>query len=126
MRAAFLDHLAETCNVRASAAAAGVRMENVYLLRRKEPAFAEQWQGALELGYQLLETRMVGRALDSESEGMLDIELAFRLLTRHGNALNGKVPRTGKPPRTATREETDAAILKKVEMLERARKAGVA
>jgi hypothetical protein len=126
MRADFLDALAETCNVKASAARIGVRPESVYLLRRKEPAFCAAWQRALGLGYQLLETRMVARALDAASEPGLDVELGFRLLTRHGNALRGKVPRTGPPPRRATREETDEAIIRKIEMIERARKAGVA
>lgn len=126
MREEFLDRLAETCNVQESAAAIGVRKESVYLLRRKEPEFREAWQAALELGYQALETRLIGRAMDKEGDEALDVELSIRLLTRHGNALNGKVPRTGKPPRPATREETDAAILKKIEMIERARKAGVA
>jgi len=126
MREGFLDRLAETCNVKESAAAVGVRAENVYLLRRKEAAFREAWQAALELGYQAIETRLIGRALDRAGDDSLDVELSIRLLTRHGNALNGKVPRTGAPPRVATREETDAAILKKIEMIERARAAGVA
>lgn len=126
MRRDFLDALSETCNVAVSAARIGVRTENVYLLRRKEPAFRAAWQEALELGYQLLETRMVGRAMDPASEPDLDVELSFRLLTRHGNALKGKVPRTGALPHRATREETDEAILKKIEMIERARKEGTA
>ncbi|MEI9850614.1 MAG: hypothetical protein WDN24_06855 [Sphingomonas sp.] len=126
MREAFLDTLGETCNVTLAATAAGVRKESVYLLRRKEPEFAEQWEKALVLGYQALETRMVGRALDPASEPGLDVELSLRLLTRHGNALKGIVPRTGTPPRRATREETDEAILKKIDMIERARKAGTA
>lgn len=126
LRGDFLDALSETCNVKASAARVGLRAENVYLLRRKEPEFCAAWQAALELGYQLLETRMVARAMDPASEPGLDIELGFRLLTRHGNALKGKAPRTGTPPRRATREETDEAILRKIEMIERARKAGVA
>jgi hypothetical protein len=126
MRDGFLDRLAETCNVKESAEAIGVRAESVYLLRRKEEPFRAEWKVSLEAGYELLETRLVARALAQDSEDGLDVELAIRLLTRHGNALKGKVPLTGKPPSRATREDTDAAILKKIEMLDRARKAGVA
>ncbi|MCW3834511.1 hypothetical protein ACFQ1E_04420 [Sphingomonas canadensis] len=126
MREAFLDTLARECNVTLAAEAAGVRKESAYLLRRKEPAFRDAWQEALALGYQALETRMLARAINPASEPDLDEMLGFRLLTRHGNALNGKVPRTGVLPRAATREETDAAILKKIEMLERARAKGLA
>ena len=126
MREGFLDRLAETCSVKEAAAAIGVRAESVYLLRRREPAFREAWQAALELGYQAIETRLLGRAMDQAGDESLDVELSIRLLTRHGDALNGKVPRTGSPPRPATREETDAAILRKIEMIERARQPGVA
>jgi hypothetical protein len=122
-RAAFLDRLAETCNVQLASAAAGVRKEAVYALRRRDSEFEAAWKEALAQGYDVLETRLVGHALNGpDPDEPLDVELAIRLLTRHGNALAGRVPRTGSPPRRATREETDAAILKKIEMIERARK----
>ena len=137
MRETFFDTLAETCNIMASAEAAGVKSQSVYELRRKDAAFAEAWREALVCGYEVLETRLVGLAielatiggvpeLDNGPHGRIDTDLALRMLTQHRNALAGKV-RGGAPPlKHATREETDAAILKKIEMIERARKAGVA
>lgn len=122
----FLAALSQDCNVRRATEVAGVRPENVYLLRRKDADFCAAWGVALELGYQLLETRLVARAGEPASEPDLDVELAIRLLTRHGNAMAGKASRTGKAPMRATREETDAAILKKIDAIEKARDAGLA
>lgn len=141
-REAFLNALAETCNIMASAEAAGVKSQNVYELKRKDEAFAEQWRHALACGYEVLETRLVGlaltplgadqaakggpRALDNGPHGRIDTDLALRMLTQHRGAMAGKVRGGGAAPRRATREETDEAILRKIEMIERARKAGVA
>ena len=63
MKARFLDHLAATCNVSASARAIGVRGFDVHRLRRRDAAFASDWGTAIEAGYQLLETHLVGIAL---------------------------------------------------------------
>ena len=142
MRETFLNTLAETCNIMASAEAAGVKSQSVYELRRKDAGFAEAWREALVCGYEVLETRLVGLAitlatvggqsengppeLDNGPHGRIDTDLALRMLTQHRGALAGKVRGGGPPLKHATREETDAAILKKIEMIERARKAGVA
>ena len=49
--------------------------------------------------------------------GAIDREMAFRLLTVHRNALVGKPLKSGLPRRAGSRQETDAAILKKLDAL---------
>ncbi len=52
---AFLDHFAGSCNLAAAAEAAGVSADCVHEHLRTDPAFAEGFREALELGYTLLE-----------------------------------------------------------------------
>lgn len=135
MRAAFLDHLAGTCNVEQSAAAAGVCKTSVYAIRRRDPDFAAKWEEALALGYQMLETRLLDHVLagrcrtdplatDGGEQPAIDFEAALRLLAQQRNA-EGK-PHKGRQVAFATREETDAMLLKRLAAIEarRAREAG--
>jgi hypothetical protein len=128
-RAAFLDHLAGSCNVRESAAAAGVTPVSIYELRRKDARFAAEWHEALLAGYQLLETELVGYALAGGNAAQeiagatrrIDVDIALKLLGQHRTGLLGQ--RRPKPlTKRATSEETDRAILKKLDALDRARK----
>lgn len=125
MRKRFLDHLAATCNVRASAAAAGVDGMAPYHLRRSDAAFAAAWGEALAAGYEVLETRLVGHALAGggaevagdgpDAPGPIAQDLAMRLLANRRGALTGKVVRKGSfAAGKATAEETDRAILAKL------------
>lgn len=134
MRDAFLDHLAATCNVREAAAAAGGDPISLYSFRRADPSFASEWESALQLGYQMLETRIVGHALAGkgvtapvEREGYLpvDTHLALTLLTTHRNALNGIVKRGGPKLKQVSEDETNAALLRKLEAMERKARRGV-
>lgn len=59
----FLDHLAATCNVVQSAAAVGLSDDAAYALRRRDPGFAVEWSAALAAGYELLEGKLLARAL---------------------------------------------------------------
>lgn len=127
MKADFLDHLAATCNVKASAASIGVDPASVYNLRRHDLEFLEQWEQALRCGYQLLETQLVGHALGGEGgrdlrngdpERPIPVELALKLLQTRRTALAGRAGRSGPPRHRATREETTAAIMKKLAALE--------
>ena len=134
MRMAFLDHLAATCNVMESAATAGVTPSAVYQIRRRDPRFAAKWEEALALGYQMLETRMLGHVLSGQrasdplatGDGALaaiDFEAGLRLLSQHRN---GQVkPHKGRQVSYAARDETDAVLLKRLKMIEtrRAREA---
>ncbi len=134
MRAAFLDHLAATCNVMGAAAAARVTPSCVYQIRRRDPVFAAQWEEALVLGYQMIETRLIGHVLagrgrdvlvdDTDGGPGIDFDSAMRLLGQHRSA-------TSKPRRGGTRlqfaapDETDKMLLKRLKAIEmrRAREA---
>ncbi|HVF92943.1 MAG TPA: hypothetical protein VM900_01370 [Sphingomonas sp.] len=123
----FLDALVATCNVKAAAHAAGVDPTAVYRLRQRDAAFSAGWAVALDAGFQLLETQLLGQALAlsgavTEADGIempdreRDFEPGFRML-RHRAALRERRPMKRTEPRLATREETDAAILRKLDIL---------
>jgi hypothetical protein len=61
----FLDHLAATCNVTASAAACGFTCAAVYKRRRRDPAFADCWRAALEQGSERLNALLLQRAIET-------------------------------------------------------------
>ncbi|ATY33332.1 hypothetical protein [Sphingomonas psychrotolerans] len=129
-RQRFLDALALTCNVEASAAHAGVHRVTPYTCRRRDPHFARQWQEALTAGYDRLEALVLehggaGVALEpadpyrAGEEGAapppFDFDKALRILAlyrsqRHGQA--GRRP--GAARRRATREETNAVLIKAI------------
>ena len=124
MRARFLDHLAATCNVKASAQAIGVDPCSVYILRRRNAAFADEWGEALALGYEMLETQLVGHALAGRGEceaieevnptlPRINVDLAIRLLGYHRSAQH-KPQRGGPKPKIASADETDKAIVAKL------------
>ncbi|RYD84072.1 MAG: hypothetical protein EOP61_40600 [Sphingomonadales bacterium] len=128
MRQGFLDHLAATCNVKASAAVIGVDPCSVYTLRRRNPAFAAEWGEALELGYQMLETQLVGHALagrgtseaiEQDGIGPIDTHLALTMLTARRNARAGIAHKGGPKPRRATEADTNAALMKKLDAVEK-------
>ncbi len=134
LKTAFLDHLAATCDVKASAAAIGVDPGSVYHLRRKDAEFSANWATALTLGYEMLETRMIGFALSggaSEagvSQDAFDFDQGLRMLAINHQKVHGKTGGTGRPggPRLkrATSEDTDKAILKQLAALDRRLKTG--
>jgi hypothetical protein len=91
----FLQALAETCNVTAAAAAAGVSVSAAYERRRKIAAFRAGWAEAIARAYQRLELVMLDRALngtekvvvrkDGSEERMRDYpnQVAMTLLKMH-------------------------------------------
>lgn len=131
MKAEFLDHLAASCNVTASAAAIGVGPLSLYGLRRRDPEFAREWQGALESGYQLLETMLLGHVLSggtrtdaietAHDAPKLDVETALRLLTAHRGSVGKPSSKIGRPLERAELADTAAAILKKLSAIEKRR-----
>ncbi|WP_044333837.1 hypothetical protein, partial [Sphingomonas hengshuiensis] len=133
MRDAFFDTLAATCNVSEAARAAGVASQAVYIQRRRDPGFAVEWDKALKLGYQMLETQLVAHALAGKGQddaleraGLppIDTLLAQSVLERHRKAMEGVPYRGGPKPRIATVQETNAALLKQIDAAEkRVRKA---
>jgi hypothetical protein len=85
-RAEFLDALAETSNVSAACAAAGVHPSRPYKVRRLEPDFAREWRAALCEGYENLELEMLHRLRfgdPKDSEVKFDNAVALRLLGLH-------------------------------------------
>ncbi|HEX8485407.1 hypothetical protein [Sphingomonas sp.] len=128
-KAAFLDHLAATCNVSASAAVVGVPATAIYPLRRRDADFAAAWGEALISGYEMLETQLVGHALngggarettngDVTPTGTIDVDLALKLLGTHQGAMLGKPLKGGPKLTKATSQETTEAILKKLRAIE--------
>ncbi len=130
-RLKFLDHLAATCNVKASAAAAERSPESAFKLRRRNPEFAEAWSAALATGYVRLEEMLINRAAaggltlptgpEEEAEPVdisgVDTELALRLLAYHREGLKGVKRGGGPKPGKASEAETNGAILKKLKAM---------
>ncbi|KPH57584.1 hypothetical protein ACLIMP_02200 [Novosphingobium aerophilum] len=85
-RAVFLAALAETSNVSAASAAAGVHPSRPYKVRRSEPEFAREWRTALLEGYENLEIEVLYRLRFGEpkdGEVKFDNANALRLLGLH-------------------------------------------
>ena len=128
-RQRFLDALALTCNVDAAATYAEVHRTTPYYTRLRDPQFAEQWREALAMGYDRLETLVLehggaGIALEPADAGRVDQSdphapppfdfdravMVLRLHQAERHKLAGR--RTGGVRRPATREETNAALIK--------------
>lgn len=86
-REVFLEKLAETSNVTASADWANVTTAQVYASRRGEPEFARKWLAALCEGYDNLEMDMLRRLRTGDSKdedgNKFDFGAALRLLAAH-------------------------------------------
>lgn len=82
-RLRFLEALAETSNVSASAQQAGVEPRVTYKARRSEPDFAARWNAALLEGYEHLEMEVLGHLRAPDPERKLDVAAALRLLAAH-------------------------------------------
>jgi len=130
-RAAFLDHLAATCNVSASAKATGVLPGTAYRMYRRDAEFARAWDAALATGYAALETMLVARAMGlidiPEGETAvpaveaIDTELALRVLGHHKRAVKSNANTGATPLRQSTEDETNAAIVRKLRVLAKRR-----
>ena len=124
--ALFLDHLAATCNVTASAEAAGFSREAIYKRRRHDPGFAERWQAALEQGYARIEMALVRRAADA-LEGFapdpdtpipeMTVQDAVTILKLHGPAVKGEGRAPGWRARPRSLDEMRDSILAKLEAM---------
>jgi hypothetical protein len=125
-RRLFLDHLAATSNVVASARVAGASARSFYKLRERDPEFAADWDAALDHAEPRLDGKLIvwaetrgktaprahgGEAEADDLDGF-DPELALRILSLHRRRRGDRSERRGPKPRVATREEVDAAVLK--------------
>ena len=88
-KATFLEHLAQTSNVTASAAAAITPVSTVYKERRTNRDFAREWAEALQEGYAHLELETLERLRNGvPADGnKFDIANALRLLTLHKDSV---------------------------------------
>lgn len=135
-RKLFLDELAASCNVERARKAAGVLSPCVYRVRQRDPLFAEQWQAALEIGYERLEMALLRRAieavegltLDAEDEARQPVEKmtvaeAMNVLRQHRPSVErGAVRgRRSAARHIATQQEVDALLIKRIRMVKRRR-----
>jgi hypothetical protein len=82
-RTYFLQKLAETSNVTASAAYATVAPSRAYKARREDAQFAAAWRAALFEGYEHLEMEVLGFLRGTEPDRKFDVANAIRLLAAH-------------------------------------------
>ena len=130
----FLEELAATANVSASAEACGFSDTAIYKRRMRDPGFAAAWAAALEQGYAKLEAMLVETATESlrrepiagdRPPPAIGFNDALNLLKLHRASVRG-----GKPQRYAWRrqepdiEDVRAEILRKVAAMERAEERG--
>jgi phage terminase small subunit len=114
-RRLFLDHLAESSNVTASAEKAGISASRAYKVRREEPQFARQWLVALAEGYLHLEMDVVRRLREGDArtadDGKFDFANAIRLLAAHRNT----AARSASETQDVSAAEVRASIDRKIE-----------
>lgn len=130
-RKTFLTELAHSCNVTRAHKAAERGEGGAYALRRRDAEFAQQWQAALELGYERLEMALARRALEVLGELELDeraepvekmtVAQAIEVLNLHRRSVQQGRGHQRRLCHVATQEETDAVLLKRIAMVERQR-----
>lgn len=137
-RAAFLDALRVTCNVKAARIAAGVGSTTVYRHYHEDAGFRAEWDAALAEGRAHLEMALIaaGRALFEGPEGEavgkacpadeagaitgMDAKVALQLLRLHAPR-DAAGRKSGRQVKAADAEATRREILAKVAAVRRAR-----
>lgn len=118
-RATFLDHLAESSNVTASAEKARISVSRAYKIRREDSEFARQWLVALAEGYLHLEMEVVRRLREGDvktaDDGKFDFANAIRLLAAHRDT----AARGQSQVRDVSAAEVRASIDRKIEDIRR-------
>src|SRR5690606_33674108 len=109
-RTYFLQALAETSNVKASAKAAGGGPSRAYRARREDPEFAAQWHAALLEGYDHLEMEALGYLRAADPKRKFDIASAIRLLTMHRETAAAERARAAEADDGSVLEAIDAVI----------------
>lgn len=79
--ATFLNHLACSCNITASAKKAGFSRVAVYNRKRNDCGFAERWQAAIAQGYSRIEALLIRRAEDSLKGLKIDPDSPIPVMT---------------------------------------------
>lgn len=83
----FLEMLAESSNVSASAQEAGISPREAYRLRRSDEDFAAAWRSALFEGYANLEMEVLGYLRVPDPASKIDVASALRLLSAHKDTI---------------------------------------
>lgn len=109
-RNCFLEALAETSNVTASAARANVDTRTVYKTRRDDAGFAARWLTALREGYDNLEMELLGYLRDPAPERKMDVPSALRLLAAHRETVERQRALTEGEDEAAVRASLDAFL----------------
>lgn len=135
--AKFLEALAATANIRLAAEAVGVDSRAFYKRRAQSQDFARRMQEALASGYEAVEFALVKTALRTlapegaeagEADGMdaegpeprMSVEQAMTLIAQRAKTMAiGERHAQGKFHSLPSPEESDAALLKRLEMLAR-------
>jgi hypothetical protein len=126
----FLEALAATCNVRRACEKVGLSDRSAYAERAKDPVFREEWQTAIDSARGVLATMLIERSgrggrlpeageddTPFDDPATMDTALALTLIKQHeGGAARW---RGSRPPRYATREQTDAEILRRLAIVGR-------
>jgi hypothetical protein len=86
-RFAFLQKLAETSNVTASASFAGISPSRAYKVRREDSEFAVKWRAALLEGYEHLELEVLGYLRAADPQRKMDVAGALKLLAIHAQTV---------------------------------------
>ncbi len=135
-RKRFFDGLAQTADVAGSARAAGMSAERACHARRTNAAFATAWRDALAIGYERLETALLGHALtgvdalevaaadgsDASPRVMApdQVKVAMAILNRH-DAAQRRGPELPRERPAATLAEAEAALTKRLDAVARRR-----
>lgn len=109
-RKEFFEALAETSNIRSSAARANVPVAAVYKARREDPAFATRWLAALHEGYDNLEMELLGHLRDPQPGAKVEVAAALRLLAAHRATVERQRALNDEEDEQAVRESIDAFL----------------
>ena len=129
----FLSHYRVTGNISASAAAAGKHVRGVYRLRDTDPAFAADMKAAFEESIMRIESKAIvyaetqGRIPPPTEDGepaeapmeTFEPNFALKLLAHFRDRRDGRQPRGGPRPKSASKEEFVQAAMKLLGMMER-------
>lgn len=129
-RQVFLDHLAGCSNVTRAAAAAGVSAVTINYHRRRDPAFKQACQEALDAGYLALEAMMMEQAAGAgytpgpdagnvPGPETLDSGMAQFLMALRAREMGRRTGDTSGPrPQRVTEKELNESILAKLALLD--------
>lgn len=109
-RTYFLQALAETSNVKASAATAKISPSRAYKARREDADFAVAWRAAVLEGYEHLEMEVLGYLRAADPARKFDVASAIRALTLHRETVALERSRTDGRSEQAVLDSIDAMI----------------